>query len=156
MIDPSALRILIVDDNEFARSNARTMLGRLGIRQVEEASGGAEALGLLQSQKFDILLTDWYMPDVSGAGLLSILRDDRVKSVNQHIPTIVMTAYANSENSEKAQKLGAREFLIKPLDRRTLSASILKLISPVDPEGGSDVTDDESDPNAASANVFPL
>jgi two-component system chemotaxis response regulator CheY len=127
MIDPTGLRILIVDDNQFARSTAHALLRKLGFIHISEASSGAEGLGLLLSQPFDVLLTDWYMPEVSGAGVLQILRDDRVKCLNQNISTIVMTAYASSQNSKLAQSFGVREILLKPIDQRSLGQSILNL-----------------------------
>jgi len=129
MIDPTQLRLLVVDDNEFARTAARTNLHKLGIDDVEVATTGAEAVGLLFSQSFDVLLTDWYMPDVTGAGLLQILRDPRVGCTQKNIPVIVMTAYANSENAAQAKQFDVTEIIVKPLDLPALRASLLKLTS---------------------------
>lgn len=129
MFDPSSIKVLIVDDNEFARATTRNTLSQLGIHRVEEALNGAEALALLLSQPYDLLLTDWYMPDVDGAGLVTVIRDVRVKSENQETPIIVTSAYANNENFSRAYGLGCNDFIVKPVDKRTLGASVLKLFS---------------------------
>lgn len=127
MIIPAKLRILVVDDNAYARVISAQNLRRLGVQDIAEASGGAEAILLLLRQEFDLLLMDWYMPDVSGAGLLHILRDDRFGHASQ-MPVIMMTAYASRENVERAKTLGVNEVLPKPFTAEQLGAALRRAL----------------------------
>ena len=127
MILPSSLKILIVDDNDFARATASAMLMRLGLESISEASTGAEAVSLLLGENYDLLLTDWYMPEVSGAGLIRIVRS-RDFGINRTIPIIIMTAYATRENIGAAKALGLTEILIKPLEQPILATALSRAI----------------------------
>ena len=122
MILPSSLKILIVDDNDFARATANAMLMRLGLEHITEAATGAEAVSLLLGQSYDLLLADWYMPEVSGAGLVRIVRS-RDFGINRTIPIVIMTAYATRENIGAAKALGLTEILIKPLEQPILATA---------------------------------
>ena len=130
MIIPSNLRVLVVDDNDYARTIARASLTKLGIRKIAEASGGAEAITLALSQEFDIVLTDWYMPDVNGAGLMTVLRDPRL--FQKKLPVVVMTAYASRENISRARELHVDELLVKPFSTDQLGTCLLQALSTVE------------------------
>jgi two-component system chemotaxis response regulator CheY len=110
---PGQLRALIVDDNAYARSATAATLRKLGIGTVVEAEGGAAAVAILASDSFDVMLMDWYMPDVSGAGLIQIVRDPRFGRT-QKLPVVLITAYPSRENVAKARELGINEVLTKP------------------------------------------
>ena len=127
MILPSSLKILIVDDNDFARATASAMLMRLGLENIREASTGAEAVSMLLGDSYDLLLTDWYMPEVSGAGLIRIVRS-RDFGINRAIPIVIMTAYATRENLGAAKALGITEILIKPLEQPMLATALSRVI----------------------------
>lgn len=122
------LSVLIVDDNQYACALASAQLKSLGITQTKHVASGAEALLCLQTERHDILLMDWYMPDVSGAGILSVIRDERF-SGNSNMPVVVMTAYASSENIQRALSLGANEVVIKPVDPKSLGKAIAKALA---------------------------
>lgn len=113
MIVPDRLRALIVDDNAYARSAAAASLRKLGIVTIAEADGGAAAIGLLASESFDLMVMDWYMPEVSGAGLMQILRDPRFGH-NTALPVVLMTGYPSRETITRARELGVNEVLTKP------------------------------------------
>jgi two-component system chemotaxis response regulator CheY len=125
---PKDVKVLIVDDNQYACALASAQLKSIGITKTKQVASGAEALLCLQSEQHDVLLMDWYMPDVSGAGILSVLRDDRFAGKND-IPVVVMTAYASSENIQRALSLGANEVVIKPVDSQSLARAIGKSIT---------------------------
>jgi len=119
------MRILIVDDNQYACALASAQLKKLGFGETISVSTGAEAILQLQSEQFDALLTDWYMPDVSGAGLLSVIRDARFGDQSE-IPVIVMTAYASHDNVERALALKADQVIVKPVNSDDLSSAFAK------------------------------
>lgn len=148
------MKVLIVDDNQYACALASAQLKSLGITKTKQVASGAEALLCLQSEKHDVLLMDWYMPDVSGAGLLSVLRDKRFAG-NSRIPVVVMTAYASSENIQRALSLGANEVVIKPVDAKSIARAIAKAIAaqmpkkPANDEPHEDVNLDEDEDDVA-------
>ena len=127
MILPSNMRVLVVDDNDYARATVQAMLGQLGFSGIAETSSGAEAIGMLLSQKYDIVLTDWYMPEVNGAGLIKIVRAASF-GMNRTIPIVVMTAYATRENIGAAKALGIADILVKPIEPPHLAAALTRAV----------------------------
>lgn len=124
---PERLSALIVDDNAYARSSTAAMLRKLGISKIAEAAGGVEAVTLLHSEPLDVLVMDWYMPEVSGAGLIGIVRRSRHARLKS-LPVIVMTGYASRETIGKARELGAGEVLTKPFTPEHLSAALRRVL----------------------------
>jgi Response regulators consisting of a CheY-like receiver domain and a winged-helix DNA-binding domain len=129
MIIPGRLRALVADDNAYARAICANSLRKLGVGQVVEAAGGGAAILSLMSEPFDLLLMDWYMPDVSGAGVLQVLRDPRF-GAPAATPVIVMTAYATRENLARARELGANEILAKPFTTDQLGTAMGRVLAP--------------------------
>lgn len=123
MIIPGQIKALVVDDNTYARAISMASLRKLGIGQVVEADGGAAAILALMSEPFDLMLMDWYMPDVSGAGLMQVLRDARFGPA-RNLPVILMTAYASRDNVVRARELGVNEVLVKPFTTEQLSTAV--------------------------------
>jgi two-component system chemotaxis response regulator CheY len=117
------INLLIVDDNQYARGLAIANLKQIGFHNIDEANTGAEALLRLQSGHYDALLIDWYMPEISGAGMLSVIRDRRFGPAHT-IPTIVMSAYTNRENIERALSLGADQVVAKPIKAAAMSNAL--------------------------------
>lgn len=137
MILPSSMRVLIVDDNEFARATALAVLMQLGLTQATEAASGADAISMLLSDDYDVLLTDWYMPEVSGAGLIKIVRSAGF-GANRDIPIIVMTAYASRENIGAARALDIADILIKPLEQAAMATALARAATAINALDASD------------------
>jgi len=110
-------RILVVDDEEIARKNLTHFLAKEDYAVVT-ASNGEEALKMLESADFDVILTDLKMKKVGG---MEILRRSKVKY--PHVEVVMMTGYASIDNAVEAMKEGAFHYLAKPLvldDVRTI------------------------------------
>ncbi|MDP3876128.1 MAG: sigma-54 dependent transcriptional regulator [Methylobacter sp.] len=103
-------RVLIADDEANARRILEILLRKLGC-EVFSAADGKTALALANQQPVDLLITDLNMPGMSGLELLTALRQE-----NHSFPVIVVTAYGTVENAVAAMKLGAFDFIIRPLD----------------------------------------
>jgi serine/threonine protein kinase len=82
------LRVLVVDDSSVARNHIRAVLAGLGFRNITEAADGAEAVGLLEQGRFDLVITDYNMPRLNGRGLIDFIRH---RSTNRSVPIIVVT-----------------------------------------------------------------
>jgi len=108
-------RILIVDDDPGHRG----LLGEVCAGRAEEvvmAVNGEEALRVLGDAPVDLMLLDMRMPVRDGLSTLQALRDE-----GRSVPTIVMTAYAEVDDAVRAMKLGAIDYLRKPIDVATLT-----------------------------------
>jgi two-component system, NtrC family, response regulator AtoC len=101
-------RVLVVDDEENLRVVLRTLLRRHGY-EVETASSGEEALGMIDSFGPDVVLTDVRMPKMGGLDLLSTL-----KAKGNEATVIVMSAYGNMDLALDAMKAGAYDYVQKP------------------------------------------
>ncbi len=104
--------LLVVDDNEMNRDMLSRRLSRLG-HTVVTAENGQKTLGLIEQQSFDVILLDIMMTGISGIEVLKIIRQSYSAS---ELPVIMVTAKGDSEDVVKALKLGANDYVIKPLD----------------------------------------
>jgi two-component system chemotaxis response regulator CheY len=124
----SRLSALVVDDNGFARAITSQSLKRLGFGEVEDVGGGAEAVLALLDKRFDVLVTDWFMPDVSGAGLLQMLRDPRF-GASTRIAVVMMTGYPSHETLTNALSLGVDDIVVKPFTPEQLDAAVARALA---------------------------
>lgn len=115
------LRILIVDDYKTMLRIVRSMLSEIGLKNVDEANNGEEALAHLQSRSYDLILSDWNMEPMSG---LELLRAVRSNPKTQKVPFIFLTAEAKTENVATARAAGVNGYMIKPFNAQTLKAKI--------------------------------
>lgn len=115
-------KILVVDDDNAHRGMLKTMLRSWGFT-VEEAGDGDEAVALVQEKPFDVVLTDVRMARVDG---ISALKD--MLAYNPVLPVILMTAYSSVETAVDALRLGAYDYLVKPLDFDLLKETLQQAI----------------------------
>lgn len=106
--------ILVVDDDEGYLKMTERQLTSVG-HTVQTASNGMEALALLEHQDFDVILLDLRMPEMDGLQFLETL-----KQKNHHEEVIVITGFGAIETAIKATKLGALDYLQKPVDMDVL------------------------------------
>jgi DNA-binding response OmpR family regulator len=116
----TAGRILVVDDNEMNRDMLARRLQQKGY-SVSSAVGGREALALIERDPYDLVLLDVMMPEVSGLDVLAIVRE--TKSVTD-LPIIMATAKDQSHDVVEALRLGANDYVTKPLDFNVVVARV--------------------------------
>ena len=114
--------ILVVDDDDAHRGMLRTMLRSWGYA-VEEAADGDEAVSLVREKSFDAVLTDVRMARMDG---IHALRN--ILEYNPALPVVLMTAYSSVETAVEALRLGAYDYLVKPLDFEALRHTLEKAI----------------------------
>ncbi len=100
--------VLIVEDEAIVRESLKDWLK--DAYQVATAGTGEEALELVEKQDFDLMIIDVRLPGKTG---IEVLKD--VKEIKPHIKCIVITAYPQVELAVEAMKLGAVDYLIKPV-----------------------------------------
>ena len=112
-------KVLVADDDPQMRRLVRAVLERDGA-QVIEAEDGLDALDLVGSNQFDLIVLDMDMPRLGGLGVLEELG---ASVATAQIPVIVLTARAD-ETEARALDLGARDYLTKPIRPTTLAARV--------------------------------
>jgi two-component system alkaline phosphatase synthesis response regulator PhoP len=110
--------VLVVDDEGAIRYSVTKTLERVGY-QVVTASSGEEALDILETQGFDVVLTDIRMPGISGVDLLA-----RIKERSPDAVVILMTGYASLGTAVESLRLGAHDYLIKPSTSEDIRDSV--------------------------------
>jgi diguanylate cyclase (GGDEF)-like protein len=118
----SRARILAVDDQQYFRVFLEDLLREEGY-VVATAASGAEALTRLESERFDVIVTDLVMPGMDGSELVQ-----RVKELWPDQDVVVVTGVGDLKTAIDAMKLGASDYLLKPLDRTALLRSLSQLL----------------------------
>jgi sigma-B regulation protein RsbU (phosphoserine phosphatase) len=113
--------LLIVDDNEDNRYTLTRRLQREGYQNLTSAADGQQALDLLQSRPFDLVLLDVMMPGLNGYQVLERMRAD---SALRHIPVIMISAVDEIDSVIRCIELGAEDYLSKPFNPTLLRARV--------------------------------
>jgi two-component system, chemotaxis family, chemotaxis protein CheY len=103
------MKVLLVDDSGTMRTIQKRCLSKLGVEDVVEAEDGVQALVMFEAGSFDIVLTDWNMPNMDG---LSLLKEIRQR--NREIPIIMITTEAERARVVLAIQSGVSDYLVKP------------------------------------------
>lgn len=111
-------RILVVDDEPSMRDMLRIALRRDGY-DVVVADNGREAIARLETQPFDLLLSDIRMPDLTGVDVLRA-----AKTINRDLVVFMMTAFASTDTAVEAMRLGAVDYLTKPFSMDELRLKV--------------------------------
>jgi ATP-dependent Lon protease len=115
-------QVLVVDDEEIARTNLEYILRKEG-HQVSTAANGMEALEQVKAREFDVILTDLKMEKMDGIQLL-----ESVKQMAPHTEIIMVTGYATVSSAVDALKKGAAHYLSKPIKLDELRATVREII----------------------------
>jgi two-component system chemotaxis response regulator CheY len=119
--------ILIVDDSRIMRNIVKSIFSQLGIpSNYLEASNGKKAMDLLHSNKIDLVLLDWNMPELSGIDFLTKVRA-MAEYTYEKLPIIMVTSEAARYNIVEALKNGATDYIIKPINEKIFAAKIAEL-----------------------------
>lgn len=127
MIVPEKLKALIVDDNAYARVVAAATLRKLGVGTIDDVGSAPLAIDAILGTRYDIVLMDWYMPEMNGAAMLQVMRG-RYFGPNGLVPVIMMTAYPNRETYARARELGVGEILTKPFTANHIGMALGRLL----------------------------
>lgn len=118
-------RVLLTDDNAINRQVIKLFLAPQGL-EIVEATNGKEALDLIATAPFDLVLLDVHMPVMDGKEAIR-----RIRGADQpwsNVPVIALTADAMSGDREKLLALGMTDYLPKPVDQRELISKIARLL----------------------------
>jgi signal transduction histidine kinase len=116
-------KILVVDDQKEIRDFLFTVLTNIGKFHVELAESGEDALQRIRKEEFELVLTDLKMSNINGLQLVS-----EIAKSKPEILTVLMTAHGSIDSALEAMKLGASDYLIKPLNIEELLIRLRKVL----------------------------
>jgi two-component system chemotaxis response regulator CheY len=118
------MKVLLVDDSGTMRTIQHRCLNKLGIEDVVEAEDGRQALDKFRQATFDVVLTDWNMPNMDGLTLLK-----EIRSKNKEIPVVMITTEAERARVVLAIQAGVSDYLVKPFTPDDLKAKLQKWVA---------------------------
>lgn len=122
------LKVLIVDDNEVSRGILKEQISAFGVDAVTVASGRA-AIQQVKDQAvqkpFDLVIMDWRMPEMDGIETAKAILDDT--SIDHTPMAIMVSAFGREDVAKKAEKIGIRNFLMKPINQSLLFDTIVNM-----------------------------
>jgi len=116
-------RVLIVDDDVAVTNYLMVFLMQTEIYESEVVNDSRQVPGLLDRESFDVMLLDMNMPGLSGPDILKLLQERKLR-----VPVIVLTGFSDVELAVKAMKLGAFDYLTKPVEDEVLLETLAKAI----------------------------
>jgi DNA-binding response OmpR family regulator len=117
-----ASRILVIDDEEIIHISLRRILGRQG-HHVDAELSALDGLRRLESESYDLVITDLMMPDMNGIQLL-----ERLQQLDLGVPVLMITGYPSIRTAVQALRLGAVDYLAKPYTRKELLAPVNRVL----------------------------
>ncbi|EKE75677.1 response regulator [Gallaecimonas xiamenensis] len=123
--DTHSLRVLVVDDSRMARRHITRVLENLGISQITEAVDGNDAIHQLSTNMFDLVVTDYNMPNVNGRELTEHIRQ---QSDQSHVPVLMVTSEANGAHLANIAQSGVDAICDKPFEPAEVRALLYRLL----------------------------
>ncbi|MDX1949530.1 MAG: response regulator [Rickettsiales bacterium] len=124
MVDKN-MQILIVDDYKTMLKIERNLLNQLGFNNIDEATDGEMAWGMMQEKEYKLILSDWNMEPLSG---LDFLKRVRASEKFSKMPFIMVTAETKAENVLIAKQAGVNNYIVKPFNLQTLKMKMEAVI----------------------------
>ena len=114
--------LLVIDDEPNIVYSFKSTLASPQL-SIVSAGTAREGIELIKSQRPDVVMLDVRLPDLSG-----LQAYERIRAIDERIPVIIMTAFAKTETAIEAMRLGAFEYLVKPVDLRRLREVVAKAL----------------------------
>ncbi|GAA0705440.1 two-component system chemotaxis response regulator CheY [Dyella sp. SG562] len=130
------MKILVVDDFSTMRRIVRNLLVELGFTNalIQEADDGVNAMAVLKQQSFDMVVTDWNMPNMTG---IDLLRAIRAEPALKGLPVLMVTAENNRDQIIAAAQAGVNGYIVKPFTAVTLKEKLDKIFERLAAQGAS-------------------
>ncbi|MFN3726920.1 MAG: response regulator [Allosphingosinicella sp.] len=120
-VTPDQLKVLIVDDDEMMHRLVSRALTSFGFTRIESAENGAAGIAAVEREAPDIIISDYYMPEMNGLDFVEAVRGDEGRD---QIVIIMLSAHDDRNVIEGARDLGADTFMVKPFHRDDLKQLI--------------------------------
>ncbi|WP_286232733.1 response regulator [Thalassotalea sediminis] len=123
--DVHEIRVLLVDDSKLARNHIRRVLNNLGLLKVSEAKDGSEAISMLNENMYDLVVTDFNMPEIDGRQLTKYVRE---QSQQSHIPILMVTSESKDTHLANIEQDGVNALCDKPFEPETVKQILYTLL----------------------------
>lgn len=117
------VKIMTVDDSTFERKTIIKYLNEGGYKDLVEADSSEEAIKKYKKEKPDLVLMDIRLPGMDGLGCF-----EELKKINPNVKVIMLTIVVRKDAIDKAIKLGAKDYLVKPITKEKLLKSVKKVL----------------------------
>jgi two-component system, chemotaxis family, chemotaxis protein CheY len=124
----ASLKVLIVDDEHYMRKVVRTMLLAIGVKTVIEADDGMSGLEAIKKHMPNIVVVDWEMPLIDGAQFVRMVRSP-MDFPAPDVPIIMLSGHGDRWRVVEAARLGAHEYLLKPVSTKALLERIVTILT---------------------------
>lgn len=124
----AACKVLIVDDEHYMRKVVRTLLMSVGVRTIYEAPDGPAGLEMIRNVMPDIVILDWEMPGLDGAGFVRMVRSPATFPIPD-VPIIMLTGHGERSRVIQAVEIGVNEFLLKPVSSKALRDRMVAVLA---------------------------
>lgn len=124
-VECGELSVLVVDDSRASRQHIKQVLQKLGIHKIEEAENGRAALQKIYTQFFDLIVTDYNMPEMDGKELVENIRNNSDQS---SIPILLVTSEKDEQRLAAVQQAGVSALCDKPFDINTVRNYLERLV----------------------------
>lgn len=121
----TSIKILCVDDFATMRRILKNILKQLGFNNITEADDGTTALEELKKSHYDLIISDWNMPKMTGLELLKTIRST---PEFKDIPFLMVTAEAQKQNVIEAVQAGVSNYVVKPFTAEAISEKLQKIL----------------------------
>lgn len=119
------LKALVVDDSRMSRKYIARVLSNLGLENITEANNGHEAIEILESELFDLVVTDFNMPEVNGQDLTLYIRN---QSQQPTIPVLLVTSEQDENRLEAVQQAGVSAVYDKPFEPDSVRQLLMRML----------------------------
>ena len=123
----AAIKVLVVDDEHYMRKVVRTLLMSNGVRNIVEAADGPSGLEQIRNVQPDMVILDWEMPGLDGAGFVRMVRSPQTFPMPD-IPIIMLTGHGERSRVIEAVEIGVNEFLCKPVSAKALLDRLVSIV----------------------------
>lgn len=125
--DVNDLRVLVVDDSSMARKHIIRVLNNMGITHISQAINGREALAIFHqtNEAFDLIVTDYNMPEMDGQELVSYIRHEMA---NSYIPILMVTSEENETRLNNVQQSGVSAICDKPFEPSVVRDMLYRIL----------------------------
>ncbi len=124
--DIADLQVLVVDDSDFSRKFITRILNDIGIENITLANDGKQAFDLINQHYFDLIVTDFNMPEMDG---LQLVRQIRTNTEQKTVPILMVTSEQNQNRLAAVEKAGVSAVLDKPFEPASIKQLIIRLLS---------------------------
>lgn len=125
-IDPEDLRVLVVDDSRFSLRHIESALRRMGVERIALASNGREAAERIRDEIFDLIVTDYNMPEMDGEQLVNYIRQ---VSDQPEVPVLMVTSEQDQSRLAAVEQAGVSALLDKPFEVETVRELCRRLLT---------------------------